>query len=216
MALLSIDFGTSYCAAAWLSPVSGKPEAIAFGMDEYNNARHYKFPSAIVYAKDKNGNETKIVGEKAYKRIIAGDVKNSCYKIKTDLAPERFREINGKKKPLAEIVGDLFAEVKEKATQTANQQSDYFDEVVITHPAEFEHKALLYDAAHIAGWQKDKVKLLEEPIAAAYGFSINQPIPDNSGLIVFDYGGGTIDVAYLFKQSEGITPGEYREQHAGI
>ena len=72
MARLSIDFGTSFCAAAWLSPKSGKPEAISFGADEYNNNKYYKFPSALIYAKDQNGCEDVIVGKQAYNQFISG------------------------------------------------------------------------------------------------------------------------------------------------
>lgn len=200
MARLSIDFGTSFCAAAWLSPVSGKPEAISFGADEYNNNKYYKFPSALIYAKDQAGNEDVIVGKQAYNQIISGkSCKNVCYKIKSEMRPQVTRQINGLPKKYEQIVADLFIAIKKRASDTCNLD---FDEVTITHPANFEYQKLLIDAADIAGWSKEKVTLLEEPIAAIYGFSINQQIPDKSGLIVFDYGGGTIDVAYLFKNSD--------------
>lgn len=199
MARLSIDFGTSYCAAAWLSPESGKPEAISFGADEYNNNRYYKFPSALIYAKDQAGNEDVIVGKQAYNQIISGkSYKNVCYKIKSEMRPQVTRQINGSPKRYEQIVADLFKAIKKRASDSCNQD---FDEVTITHPANFEYHQLLIDAADIAGWPKDKVSLLEEPIAAIYGFSLNQQIPDHSGLVVFDYGGGTIDVAYLFKNT---------------
>jgi molecular chaperone DnaK len=198
MARLSIDFGTSYCAAAWLSPVSGKPEAISFGADEYNNNVYFKFPSALIYAKDQTGMEDIIVGKQAYNQIISGKpCKNVCYKIKSEMQSQVTRQINGSPKKYVQIVADLFIAIKERASKTCKQN---FDEVTITHPASFEYHKILIDAAEIAGWPIDKVTLLEEPIAAIYGFSINQPIPDNSGLIVFDYGGGTIDVAYVFKK----------------
>ncbi|MCE1166478.1 MAG: Hsp70 family protein [Sphingobacteriia bacterium] len=199
MARLSIDFGTSYCAAAWLSPESGKPEAISFGADEYNNNKYYKFPSALIYAKDQAGNEDVIVGKQAYNQIISGkSCKNVCYKIKSEMRPQVTRQINGSPKRYEQIVADLFKAIKKRASDSCKQD---FEEVTITHPANFEYQQLLIDAADIAGWPENKVTLLEEPIAAIYGFSINQQIPDNSGLVVFDYGGGTIDVTYLFKKS---------------
>lgn len=74
--------------------------------------------------------------------------------------------------------------------------------VVITVPAKFtvNQKTATMEAAHLAGFEH--CQLLQEPIAAAmaYGLSSKQ---ENGYWLVFDFGGGTFDVA-LLKAEEGI------------
>ena len=68
--------------------------------------------------------------------------------------------------------------------------------IVISVPAKFDatQKTATVEAAHLAGFQH--VELIQEPIAAAiaYGVSTGQ---QNGFWLVFDYGGGTFDVALL-------------------
>ena len=68
MALLSIDFGTSYCAAAYLD-AAAQPIPICFGVNEYNS-KLYKFPTVIQYAKNIDGCDNKIIGEIAVSKLI--------------------------------------------------------------------------------------------------------------------------------------------------
>jgi molecular chaperone DnaK (HSP70) len=77
--------------------------------------------------------------------------------------------------------------------------------VVITHPASYESDAIeaTRKAAVLAGWQEAQVVLLSEPQAALYDFlhsmqkgdipprfNVNHP----SNIMVYDLGGGTLDV----------------------
>lgn len=77
-----------------------------------------------------------------------------------------------------------------------------FSSVVITVPAKFTVNQIdaTKRAAKIAGF--DRCELLQEPIAAsmAYGLSSNEK---NGCWLVFDFGGGTFDVA-LIKVEDGI------------
>uniref|UniRef100_A0A914P7Z3 Hypoxia up-regulated protein 1 n=1 Tax=Panagrolaimus davidi TaxID=227884 RepID=A0A914P7Z3_9BILA len=52
------------------------------------------------------------------------------------------------------------------------------------------------EAAKLAGW--DEIELLPEPVAAAFAYFNEQTIPDNSNVLLFDLGGGTLDVC-IFK-----------------
>uniref|UniRef100_A0A914QJ38 Uncharacterized protein n=1 Tax=Panagrolaimus davidi TaxID=227884 RepID=A0A914QJ38_9BILA len=77
-------------------------------------------------------------------------------------------------------------------------QGKRLSEAVITIPAAFSEtqKRTTYNAAILAGWET--IYLLPEPVAAAFAYFINRPIPKKSTLLLFDLGGGTLDVC-IFK-----------------
>ena len=108
MSLLSIDFGTSYCAAAYLN-AAAQPIPICFGVNEYNS-KLYKFPTVIQYAKNINGCENKIIGELALSNLIQSNRQDSSIisKIKTELREQNGYYVNGKIKKSVEIVSDIF------------------------------------------------------------------------------------------------------------
>uniref|UniRef100_A0AC34FLK3 Uncharacterized protein n=1 Tax=Panagrolaimus sp. ES5 TaxID=591445 RepID=A0AC34FLK3_9BILA len=73
-------------------------------------------------------------------------------------------------------------------------QGRELNETVITIPAMFDEtqKEATYVAALLAGWEK--IHLLPEPVAAAFAYFNDKPIPKNSKLLLFDLGGGTLDI----------------------
>jgi len=75
-------------------------------------------------------------------------------------------------------------------------QDDSIKSVVITIPAMFNdnQKAATIKAASMAGFSQ--VELLQEPIAAAMAYGIDEQTTDGK-IIIFDFGGGTFDVCLL-------------------
>ncbi|KAK6089584.1 hypothetical protein P3W45_001466 [Vairimorpha bombi] len=78
------------------------------------------------------------------------------------------------------------------------------ESVVVTVPAYFEEpqKERTKEAAIIAGFKPDHIRLLAEPTAAAmaYGHIMTQgnaPLETKEDVLVFDLGGGTFDVSVL-------------------
>uniref|UniRef100_A0AC35F1Y2 Heat shock protein 70 n=1 Tax=Panagrolaimus sp. PS1159 TaxID=55785 RepID=A0AC35F1Y2_9BILA len=94
-----------------------------------------------------------------------------------------------------EIAAVLLKNIKQKAEEF---QGKKLSEAVITVPATFkeEQKRATLAAAKLVGWET--VYLLPEPIAAAFAYFIDRPIPNNSNVLLFDLGGGTLDVC-IFK-----------------
>uniref|UniRef100_A0A914PRJ2 G domain-containing protein n=1 Tax=Panagrolaimus davidi TaxID=227884 RepID=A0A914PRJ2_9BILA len=94
-----------------------------------------------------------------------------------------------------EVAAVLLKYMKEKAESF---QGKKLSKAVITVPAAFTEaqEAATKKAAIIAGWET--VTLLPEPIAASFAYFIDRPIPNNSILLLFDLGGGTLDVC-VFK-----------------
>lgn len=75
-------------------------------------------------------------------------------------------------------------------------QEDSFKSVVITIPAMFNdnQRAATKKAAELAGFPQ--VELLQEPIAAAMAYGMDEKTKDGQ-IIIFDFGGGTFDVCLV-------------------
>ncbi len=198
MNILSIDFGTSFCTAAFLDD-KGEPRAVCFGNNQYNN-QCLKLPTVIQYALTASGEECKIVGESALTNLVQSNHLNSSIvsKIKTELRGRTGYVINGKIKESVDIVADILSTIKERAEKDAGRT---FTDLILTHPAKYEFlkRELLVDAAKKSGFTT--TRLLEEPVAAAHAFIRKHRIPERKGAIVFDYGGGTIDLVYLWLEN---------------
>tara|TARA_B100000161_G_scaffold52228_1_gene34096 strand:+ start:1015 stop:3534 length:2520 start_codon:yes stop_codon:yes gene_type:complete len=95
---------------------------------------------------------------------------------------------------------DLSAEVL-KILKSFPQEVN-FKSAVITIPAMFNdnQKAATKKAASLAGFSQ--VELLQEPIAAAMAYGIDEQVKDGK-IIIFDFGGGTFDVC-LVNIEDGI------------
>lgn len=199
MEVLSIDFGTSYCTASYLN-AEGFPTPVCFGLTQYNS-RCFKVPTVIQYAVTGSGEERKIIGESAHTNLVQSNLSNPSIvsKIKTELRERTGYVINGRPKKTKDIISDILRYIKEVSEKDAKRT---FTELIITHPAQYEaiKIQLLEEASYQAGFKI--VHVLEEPKAAAYAFIKKFDIPEQKGAIVFDYGGGTIDIAYLWIESK--------------
>ena len=98
-----------------------------------------------------------------------------------------------------EVASVLLKQIKKKVEAFQGRQ---LDRVVITVPTGFNEKQKYgtVTAAEMAGW--NHVELLPEPIAAALAYFVKRPIPNQFTMLVFDFGGGTLDVS-IMKVSEG-------------
>ncbi|WP_432989039.1 Hsp70 family protein [Dactylosporangium sp. CA-233914] len=83
----------------------------------------------------------------------------------------------------------------------------YAPPVVLTYPASWgqTRRKMLYDAAIAAGWTD--VSMIPEPVAAARYFisALNHPLPPGEAVVVYDFGGGTIDIAVVRNDPQGFT-----------
>ncbi|MEM7338649.1 MAG: Hsp70 family protein [Actinomycetota bacterium] len=86
------------------------------------------------------------------------------------------------------------------------------ERVTVTHPANWGPEQLERFAALAQELPIDSVGSLEEPVAAAQYFAAEHVIPTGTHLIVFDVGGGTTDVAILYKAAHRF---EHRGQPVG-
>lgn len=100
-------------------------------------------------------------------------------------------------------VSRLFAAILRRVASEASGMRP--ENVVLTHPADWGpvRRAVLTAAASEAGF--DEVRLLAEPIAAATYCTreLEREIPGSGSVAIFDFGGGTFDVAVVGRNDSG-------------
>ncbi|MEV8516313.1 Hsp70 family protein [Dactylosporangium sp. NPDC051484] len=94
---------------------------------------------------------------------------------------------------------DMLAAILAAVARAAVEAVGFLPAAVLTHPAAWgsRRRDTLAEAARRAGWPP--VKLVPEPVAAARYFAdvLRRPVPVGAALAVFDFGGGTLDIAVV-------------------
>ncbi|WP_415646657.1 Hsp70 family protein [Stackebrandtia soli] len=102
--------------------------------------------------------------------------------------------------PAVALLAAVLRNVAAKAVESVGQ----LPPAVLTYPAKWgaTRRNILQDAAAQAGFPP--VKMVPEPVAAAHYFAevMRQPIPVGASVAVFDFGGGTLDIAVVRHESE--------------
>lgn len=204
---IGIDFGTSFCSASWINPNTGKPEAARF-----RDSSSEKLPSIIAF--NNAGKPLVGTGPATQLEDIAADTSLSYAERETILSSfytsikTRMRQGQKWIRPKAtysndDMISFILKKVKEEV-ESSCPLGGMIGNVVLTHPVQFEEwkKDTLKHAAALAGFKK--VKLLEEPIAAAL-YTIKAGIVPKSckGVLVYDFGAGTFDVSYIQVEADG-------------
>ena len=103
--------------------------------------------------------------------------------------------------PIVELLAAILRNVAAKAVEAVG----HLPPTVLTFPAKWgpQRRAVLEQAAAKAGFQRPR--MLPEPVAAAHYFAevMRQPIPQNESVAVFDFGGGTLDIAVVRHEADG-------------
>ncbi len=182
--IIGIDLGTSNSAAAFLD--SGRPKIIpsAEGITQYGKA----FPSYIALTRDGK----RIVGEPARRQAVTnpeGTVTAFKRKMGTDYKYEIF---NKKYRP-QELSAFLLQKIKKDAEEFLGEK---VGKAVITVPAYFNdnQRQATKDAGEIAGLEV--VRLVNEPTAACLAYGLDKSEKEMK-ILVFDFGGGTLDVTVM-------------------
>ena len=188
---LSVDFGTSNSAAAHTGPLSGNVEALPL------SHRSNLIPSAVYVQEDGKiytGDTALSMGRRDASRLVP--------------TPKRYIghdyvQVAGKDVPLNTLIGAIFHGV---VGQGRNQHAGADPtSVTITHPESWSVHNIntLLSAAVSAGIAKETIRTISEPRAAAVHYAAQQHIPAGSHVAVFDFGGGTLDIAVLRAEENG-------------
>lgn len=203
MAKIGIDFGTSYSTVSWVNPQTGHAEAIRINGKE-------KIPTMLYYSKSSN---TPLVGDEAYAiyqqcRMITDQNELDEYLMGIFSDLKRYMNKNesiylpsGVKVKYSDLIAAFLKYLKEQAEKNCFEGEEVTD-VCITYPVKHteEKKEIMREAAQKAGFTK--VKLLMEPVAAAMGYKDTFDYK-NKSILVYDFGGGTFDLAFVRFDNNG-------------
>ncbi len=183
--IIGIDLGTSNSAASVLE--AGRPKIIpsAEGASLYGKA----FPSVVAFTKE----DQVIVGEPARRQAVSnpeGTVMAAKRKMGSDFKYKVF----GKDFTPQQISAFILQKIKKDAESFIGEP---VTKAVITVPAYFDdnQRQATKDAGKIAGLEV--VRIINEPTAAALAYGLDKSAGKEQKILVFDFGGGTLDVTIM-------------------
>jgi molecular chaperone DnaK len=152
------------------------------------------FPSYVAFAKDGQ----MLVGEPARRQAVANP-EGTVAAFKRKMGTEHKYKVGGKEFTPPQLAAFLLQKVKRDAEAFLGEK---VEKAVITVPAYFNdnQRQATKDAGTIAGLEV--VRLVNEPTAAALAYGIDKEGKDQK-IMVFDLGGGTLDVTIMELGKEG-------------
>ena len=185
---IGIDLGTTYSAAAYVNPSSGRPEIIP------NPEGANITPSVILFDEG-----CPVFGSEAEDAFNLG-MGGCAATFKRSMGRnETYCIIDGQEYTAEKLSSMLLEYIKDYAEAGTGQK---VKNAVITVPAYFysaEREATL-NSAQEAGITVRKI--IDEPNAAAISYGLNH-WRENANILVFDLGGGTFDVTLTHMQKDG-------------
>lgn len=188
--IIGIDLGTSNSAASVLQ--AGKATIIpsAEGMTQYGKA----FPSVVAFTKDGQ----MLVGEPARRQAVSNP-RATFSAFKRKMGTSFKYKANNKEYTPQQLSAFLLQKIKKDAEEFVGGK---ISKAVITVPAYFDddQRQATKDAGTIAGLEV--IRLVNEPTAASMAYGLDKSDKDHK-VLVFDFGGGTLDVT-LMEFGEGV------------
>jgi len=187
---IGIDLGTSNSAAAFLE--AGKPKIIpsSEGASIYGKA----FPSCVAFTKEGHV----LVGEPA-KRQAVSNPDRTFTAFKRKMGTDFKYNAGGKEYTPQQLSAFLLQKIKKDAEDFLGEK---VEKAVITVPAYFDdnQRQATKDAGKIAGLEV--IRIVNEPTAASLAYGLDKKVKEQK-ILVFDFGGGTLDVT-IMEFGEGI------------
>jgi len=183
--VIGIDLGTSNSAAAVME--GGRPSIIP-SAEGAGVASGKAFPSFVAFTKDGQ----KLVGEPA-RRQATVNPEGTIYAAKRKMGTDHKFKVHGKEYTAQQISSFILQKIKQDAEAYLG---DKVEEVVITCPAYFDdnQRQATKDAGEIAGLKV--LRIINEPTAACLAYGLDK-VGKELKIMVFDFGGGTLDVTVM-------------------
>jgi len=182
--IIGIDLGTSNSAAAVVE--NGKPNIIPSA--EGTTLGGKAFPSYVAFVKDGQV----LVGEPARRQAVSNP-EGTVMAIKRKMGTKYKISVRGKEYSPQEISALILQKIKRDAEAYVGGK---IEKAVITVPAYFNdnQRQATKDAGTIAGLEV--VRIINEPTAAALAYGLDK-VEKEEKILVFDFGGGTLDVTIM-------------------
>ncbi|MEA3272270.1 MAG: molecular chaperone DnaK, partial [Patescibacteria group bacterium] len=183
--IIGIDLGTSNSAAAVMQGDTPVIIPSAEGATLGGKA----FPSYVAFSKDGE----LLIGEPARRQAVTNPGK-TISGAKRKMGTKHTWKIDSKEYTPQQISAYILQKIKKDAESFLGQP---VDKAVITTPAYFDdaQRQATKDAGKIAGLEV--VRIVNEPTAASLAFGLDKVSQKNQQLVVFDLGGGTLDVTVM-------------------
>lgn len=183
--VIGIDLGTSNSAAAVME--GGRPVIIP-SAEGAGVSSGKAFPSFVAFTKDGQ----RLVGEPA-RRQAAINSEGTVYASKRKMGTDHKFGVFGKDYTPQQIGAFILQKIKADAEKYLGET---VDEAVITVPAYFNdnQRQATRDAGEIAGLKVQRI--INEPTAACLAYGLDKAGKEQK-IMVFDLGGGTLDVTIL-------------------
>jgi molecular chaperone DnaK len=182
--IIGIDLGTSNSAAA--AVIGGRPTIIPSA--EGTSVGGKAFPSFVAFTKDGQ----LLVGEPARRQAVSNP-EGTVYAIKRKMGTDHKVNIFGKEYTPQQISAFILQKIKRDAEAFLG---DKVEKAVITVPAYFNdnQRQATKDAGAIAGLEV--VRIINEPTAASLAYGLDRSEKEMK-IMIFDLGGGTLDVTIM-------------------
>lgn len=182
--IIGIDLGTSNSAAAAM--IGGKPTIIQAA--EGTSVGGKAFPSVVAFT---NTGDL-LVGEPARRQMISNP-EGTVFAAKRKMGSDFKFNVRGKNYTPQQISSFILQKIKKDAEAFLG---DTVDRAVITVPAYFNdnQRQATKDAGEIAGLKVERI--INEPTAASLAYGLDK-IQKDLKIMVFDLGGGTLDVTIM-------------------
>ena len=183
--IIGIDLGTSNSAAAVLE--GGRPVIIP-SAEGTTVGGGKAFPSYVAFTKDGQ----LIVGEPARRQAISNP-EGTVTAFKRKMGTDYHYRLHGKEYTPQQLSAFLLQKIKRDAEAFLGEK---VEKAVITVPAYFNdnQRQATKDAGSIAGLEV--VRIINEPTAASLAYGLDKS-GKNQKILVFDLGGGTLDVTVM-------------------
>jgi molecular chaperone DnaK len=182
--IIGIDLGTSNSAAAAM--IGGKPTIIQAA--EGTSVGGKAFPSVVAFTREGQ----LIVGEPARRQMISNP-EGTVLAAKRKMGSDFKFNVFGKQYTPQQISSFILQKIKRDAEAFLGET---VDKAVITVPAYFNdnQRQATKDSGEIAGLQV--VRIINEPTAASLAYGLDK-VQKDLKIMVFDFGGGTLDVTIM-------------------
>jgi molecular chaperone DnaK len=189
--VIGIDLGTSNSAAAVMA--EGRPVIIP-SAEGAGVASGKAFPSYVALTKDGQ----RLVGEPA-RRQAAINPEGTIQAAKRRMGTDFKYKVFGKEYTPQQISAFILQKIKQDAEAYLGEN---VEEAVITCPAYFDdnQRTATKDAGEIAGLRV--LRIINEPTAACLAYGLEKAGRELK-ILVFDFGGGTLDVTIMEMWKEG-------------